>query len=135
MEWEVELLKEKILQKKAENENFENQLQKELQQIQQEQGFNNVIAKESINNQSNRIEKIESTMSEILQRGGINSELFGDITSFGERITEKDAQLKLLNEIIQERKERYYNTIHFYETAMKKYDVSLSALGFYPKSL
>merc|ERR1712048_362723 len=46
LEWETELLKEKILQKKVENENLENQLQANLQHIQQTQGFKGVVAKE-----------------------------------------------------------------------------------------
>jgi len=135
LEWSIEILKEQILQKKALNERMEIKLQGELQRIQQKEGFKGVVAREKTNNQLTRIEQIEATISEILERGGINQGLFGEISNFKDLMKEKEAQFKRLQEIIQERREKYYNTIHFYETAMKKHNVPLSSLGFYPKSL
>lgn len=130
--WQVELLKEKIAKKQAENELLDKKVQAQLQEIQQKESLKNLIMKEKLIFESQQLEKIQAVFVEILKRVGMENK---EISTFEDCIDAKNNELAKLYQVLEERKEIYYNDINFWETIMKRHGIRLEELGFTPKSI
>jgi len=129
LEWEVALLKEKILESTKENMILDKEVQCQVQRIQQKEGLKTILLNEELKYEQQKLETMSTAFVELIRRSGI-SEDTND--GFDELVKTKDAELRQLYDTLAETEEKYYNSLNFYENVLKMSNIRMEEIGFVP---
>jgi len=130
LQWEHEILIQKKGKLSTEHDMLQDKLEETINSNAQRQGFKNLLLERKILALRDALERKESALHEVLasmkDQGPAVSRKLEDV------LASKNETLKTLEAELGRLTQKYYNTVHYYETVMKVHEVPLTELGFYP---
>lgn len=131
IEWEQEVLTQKLYNIKEEKETIEKKLQQTIYSVQQKNGFKNLLLEKKLTAMSQDLEKTESALAEVLASTNLHPEIIGDIQhNLEDVLMAKNKATQKLEDSLDELKRKYGRTIQLYEAKMAEFQIPTEELGF-----
>lgn len=131
LEWEQEVATQKLAAASEEKDAVENRLHATIYEVQQKQGFKNLLLEKKLTAMTQDLEKTESALAEVLASTNLHPEIIGDIQhNLEDVLLAKNKATQRLEDQIEDMKRLYARTIQTYEAKLAEYQIPVEELGF-----
>ena len=129
--WDHEVTAQKLINLQEEKQAIEDKLGRTIYEVQQKNGFKNLLLEKKLTAMSQDLEKTESALAEVLASTNLHPEIIGDIQhNLEDVLMAKNKHTQKLEDQLDDIKRRYARTIQIYEAKMAEYQIPVEELGF-----